>query len=110
MQMSLYLQTNELTEDVWWIVGALIVLAVVFFLTKRAQYTQRAKEVRTNDPRKDVINDSSYNINQEGIDGHRSEGMDKQQAERTIENMKETGHIASAEEFEDLNDDLRKDA
>ncbi|WP_157974236.1 hypothetical protein [Lewinella sp. IMCC34183] len=107
--MSLYLQSNELSEDVWWILGALIVLAVVFYLTKRAQNTQRAKEVKTNDPRQNVVNDTSYNINQDGIDGHRSENMSPDEARRTIDDMKETGHIASDEEFRDLNDDLRKE-
>ena len=108
MQMSLYLQSNELSEDVWWIVGALIVLAVVFYLTKRAQNTQAAKSAKNADPRQNVVNDTSYNINQDGIDGHRSEGMTEQQAERTIEGMEESGHIASNEEFRDLNDDIKK--
>ena len=107
--MSLYLQSNELSEDVWWIIGALIVLAIVFYLTKRAQYTARAKEVKTADPRQNVVNDTSYNINQEGIDGHRSENMDRDEAKRTIDGMKESGHIASDEEFRDLQDDMKRD-
>ncbi|MGB3798661.1 MAG: hypothetical protein WA952_02535 [Lewinella sp.] len=107
--MSIYLQSPGLTDDLWWILGALIVLAAVFYMTKRAQYTQRAKEVKNADPRQNVVNDSSYNDKQEGIDGHRSEGLTKDQAERTAENMKETGHIASDEEFHDLRDDMKKE-
>lgn len=107
--MSIFLQSNELSEDVWWILGALIVLAVVFYMTKRAQYTQRAKEVKTADPRQNVVNDSSYNINQEGIDGHRSEGRSPEEAEQTARKMRDEGQIPSDEEFHDLRDDMKKD-
>ncbi len=107
--MSLYLQSNGLTDDLWWILGALIVLAIVFYMTKRAQYTQRSKEIKTADPRHNVVNDSSYNINQEGIDGHRSDGMTEQEAEQTTENIKKTGHVPSDEEFHDLRDDMKKE-
>ena len=107
--MSIYLQSPGLTDDLWWIIGALIVLAIVFYMTKRAQYTQRAKEVHSADPYQNVVNDSSYNDKQEGIDGHRSEGMTGAEAKRTAEDMKKTGHIASDEEFHDLRDDMKKE-
>ena len=107
--MSIYLQGSGLTDDLWWIIGALVVLAIVFYLTKRAQYTQRAKEVGKGDPYQKVVNDSSYNENQDGIDGHRSEGMNRSEAERTVDDMKQTGHIASDEEFHNLRDDMKKD-
>ena len=107
--MPIFLQSNELSEDVWWILGALIVLAVVFYMTKRAQYTQAAKSAKTADPRQNVVNDSNYNINQEGIDGHRSEGMNADEARRTAEEMKESGHIPTDEEFHDLRDDMKQE-
>ena len=107
--MPILLQSNELSEDVWWIIGALIVLAVVFYMTKRAQYTQAAKRAKTADPRQNVVNDTSYNINQDGIDGHRSEGLDPEEARRAAEEMKESGQIPSDEEFHDLRDEMKKD-
>ena len=89
--------------------GALIVLGIVFFLTKRAQYTQRAKNVKTNDPRHNVVNDSSYNISQEGIDGHRDEHLSSDEARKAAEQMKDTGHIPSDDEFFKLREDMKKD-
>lgn len=109
MQMSIFLQADGYSGDLYWILGALIVLGIVFYMTKRAQYTQRAKHLKNSDPRQEVVNDTSYNINQEGIDGHRSEGMTAAEARRTTENMKESGHIPSDEEYHDLKDDTKKD-
>lgn len=107
--MRIFLQSNELNEDIWWILGALIVLGIIFFLTKRAQYKQRAKHVKTNDPRQNVVNDSSYNISQGGIDGHRDEDLSADEARKAAEQMKETGHIPSDEEFFKLREDMKKD-
>lgn len=107
--MSLYLQSNELNEDIWWIIGALIVLGIVFYLTKRAQYTQKAKQVKTNDPRQNVVNDSSYNPAQEGIDGHRDQGLSAEEARKAAEEMKDKGDIPSEDEFFELKKDMKKD-
>ncbi|WP_157975927.1 hypothetical protein [Lewinella sp. IMCC34191] len=107
--MSIFLQSNGYMDDLWWIIGALIVLVVVFYMTRRAQYTQRAETVKNADPRQNVVNDSSYNDKQDGIDGHRSEGFTAEQAERTVDDMEENGHIPSDEEFHDLRDDMKKD-
>ena len=91
--MSLYLQANEAYSNVWWVLGAAIVLGIVYFLTRRAQNTQRAHEIGKNDPRQKVVNDSSYNINQEGIDGHRKGETTARQAERTTEQPREKGDL-----------------
>lgn len=105
--MSLYLQSNELTEDVWWILGALIALAIVFYLTKKAQYKQRADRLGMRDPRQNVVNDSSYNINQEGIDGHRTEGLSEKEAQQAVKDMRQSGELPNREEFNDLRKDLK---
>ena len=107
--MSLYLQSNELNEDIWWILGALIVLGVVFFLTKRAQHTQRAKHLKTADPRQNVVNDSSYNINEESIEDGGDHDLSPEEAHRAIDEMKENGHVPSEEEFHELRKDLKKE-
>ncbi|THH41296.1 hypothetical protein [Neolewinella litorea] len=107
--MSIFLQAEGYTGELWWILGALIVLGIVFYLTKRAQYTQRAKHLKNSDPYQEVVNDTSYNINQEGIDGHRSDDLTAEQAQRTTENMKDGGRIPSDEEYHDLKDDTKKD-
>ncbi len=107
--MSLYLQSNELSEDVWWILGALIVLGIVFFLTKRAQYTQRAKHLHNADPRQNVVNDTSYNINEESVDDGGKHDLSPDEARRAVDGMRESGHIPSEEEFHELRKDMKKD-
>lgn len=104
--MSIYLQAETPYANLWWVLGALIVLAIVFFLTRKAQHKQAAREIKTADPRHNVVNDSSYNIAQEGIDGHRDEGLSAEEAKRAAEQMKENGHVASEEEFYKLRKDM----
>ncbi len=107
--MSIYLQSNELSEDIWWILGALIVLGIVFYLTKRAQFTQRAKHLHTADPRQNVVNDTSYNINEESVDDGGNHDLSSEEAHRAVDDMKETGHIPSEEEFHELRKDMKQD-
>ena len=107
--MTLYLQSNELNEDIWWILGALIVLGVVFYLTKRAQNTQRAKTLHSSDPFQNVVNDSSYNINEESVDDGGDHDLSAEEAHRAVDEMKETGHVPSEEEFHELRKDMKKD-
>ncbi|MCP9235043.1 hypothetical protein [Lewinella sp. JB7] len=107
--MAIYLQAGGFTDDLFWILGGLIVLGIVYWATRKAQNTQRAKHLKTNDPYQNVVNDTSYNINQEGIDGHRDEGMTAQEAQRTVDGMHETGHVPSEEEFHELRKDMKKD-
>ncbi len=107
--MSLYLQLDGYGPTLLWMLGALIVLAITFFLTRKAQNKQAARDVKTNDPRHNVVNDSSYNINREGIDGHRSEGLDGEEARRAAEDMKHNGTIPSEDEFNELRKDMKRD-
>ncbi len=74
---SLLLQSNELYEDVWWIAGAAIVLAIVFFVTKRSQHQQRNKRLGKNDPRQNVINDTSYSLENDKADGSQTDRVFK---------------------------------
>ena len=97
-------------DDLYWVIGALIVLGIVFFLTKRAQYTQRAKNLKTNDPRQNVVNDSSYNINEDTIkQGGGEHDLTAKEAEQATENMKARGHIPSDQEFYELKEERKKD-
>lgn len=106
----MYLQAEGYLDDLYWFIGALIVLGIVFYLTRKAQHTQRAKNLKTNDPRHNVVNDSSYNIHEDTI---KQEGDDREltaeEAERVTQDMKDQGHIPSEEEFYDLKEARKKD-
>lgn len=98
---------NEiLTDDLMWIAGAAIVLLIVFFFTRKAQYQQRAKDKSRNDPRSKIINTTNYNINQEGIDGHKTQGLGAAGAAEVIDKDRETGYIPTNEEFFDQREDV----
>lgn len=105
----LYLQAEGLGDNLWWVLGAAIVLVIVYFITRKAEADQDKRDTTTNDPYQNVVNDSSYNINQEGIDGHRDEGATAAEARRAPEQMDESGHIPSDEEFHELRKDMKKD-
>lgn len=89
--------------------GAAIVLVITYFLTRKAQEKQRAKHLKTNDPRQNVVNDSSYNINREGIDGHRDQNLSEDEARRAVDDMKEGGTLPSDEEFHELRKDIKRE-
>ena len=107
--MSIYLQADGLWDDLYWFIGALVVLLVVFYLTRRAQNTQRAKHLRSSDPYQNVVNDTSYNINEDTLgddEGH--EELTAREARQETENLKDNGHIPSDEEFYRLQKDMKK--
>ena len=106
--MSIYLQAG-LWDDLYWFVGALVVLLIVFYLTRKAQKTERAKHLKTGDPYHNVVNDTSYNINEDSLgDDEGREELTAEEARQEAENMKETGHIPSEEEFYRLQKDMKK--
>lgn len=106
MMTRLYLQAG-LTDDLFYMLGGLIVLGIVFWLTRRYQYKNRAKHAKNSDPYQNVVNDSSYNIDREGMDGHRSEGLSEDEARRQADTYRETGQKPSETEFRELRKDMK---
>ena len=97
------------TDDLFWMLGGIIVLALVWYITRRQQSKEASKHAKTSDPYQNVVNDSSYNIDREGIDGHRADGLSKDEARRQTDTYRETNELPSEEEFRDLQKDLRRD-
>ena len=93
-----------------WVVLIIVVLIIAglilyYMKNKKDQIELKKKE---HDAYSHVVNDSNYNINREGIDGHRDQNMSKAEAERAVETLKETNQIPSQEEFNEINKDLKK--
>ena len=90
-----------------------ILLIVVLIIAGLVLYYNKAKKDQVELKKKEhdayshVVNDSNYNINREGIDGHRAEGLSKEEAERQVETLKDTNQIPSREEFNDLKKDIK---
>lgn len=100
--MQILLQSNELAQDITYLIPVIAVLVAIFFLTRYYQRRQVEHQEDLKDPRNNVVNDSNYNINREGIDGHRTDVTSPEEAKKAIETLKKTGEMPTDEEFHDL--------
>ena len=102
------LYDSNLAEDWPWL---LLIVAIIAGLVLYWRYNvgkQRELQAAEHDAYSHVVNDSNYNINREGIDGHRDQGLSKQDAKKAVETLKETNQVPSREEFNEINKDLKK--
>ena len=89
----------------------LIVLAIIAGLVlyyNKAKTDQIKRAEKEKDAYSHVVNDSNYNIDRSGMDGHRDEGLNKAEAQRAVETLKETNEVPTQEEFNEINKDLNK--
>ena len=100
--MQILLQSNELTQDIMYLLPVVAVLAAIFFLTRYYQRRQVDHQEELKDPRSNVVNDSNYNINREGMDGHRTDTGSPADTKAGIKTLKETNEIPTDKEFYDL--------
>ena len=94
--------------NLMYILGAAIVLAIFYFFLKQQSKRQEEIKAEEHDARSHVVNDSNYNINREGIDGHRDSGLSKKEAEQTVRDFKQgvDRDMPSQEEFNEIRKDL----
>jgi|GEM_PF-2368080 len=105
---TLFLQVNELSQDLYWLAGAAVLLVIAAVYFRKILADRKEREAIAHDPRSHVVNDSNYNKNREGIDGHRSEGLNTAEAREGIENFTETDEIPTDAEFHDLRKNIKK--
>ncbi|MTB50471.1 hypothetical protein [Lewinella sp. W8] len=106
--MNFFLQVNELSVDVWWLLGV-AVLAVIFYFTLRYfQQRQQRRRAERHDPKAAIVNDTNYNIDRAGMDNHRADTTSPEEAQRAVETLDATDQIPTEEEFGDLRRTLKK--
>ena len=106
--MHIFLQSDPVGYgDLYWIAGALIVLVIAYFYYKKILADRAERAAINHDPRSHVVNETNYNIAREGVDGHRTQGMNKGEAKEVVDKLKETGTVPTREEFHELREDLR---
>lgn len=96
----IFLQVNELSQDVWYILGAAIVLILAIALTRYYQRKQKTREDLP--PRTATKNTSNYNIDNTGIDDKHLDDLNPREANEVVDKMKESDYIPSEEEFHEL--------
>ena len=79
------------------ILFVLFVIAVVYVISVRVKNQRETREALDN-PRSHNVNETNYNIDREGVDGHRlpDDGMDTL---RQVESLDDTEQIPTDEEF-----------
>lgn len=97
---------NMYTEDILWILGGLVVLVIVYFLTRRHQHQQDVKA--QNAPYDRAINKTNYNIDNTGINQNDYSNLSPEEARRVKEQWDKEGYIPSDEEFHRVEDALKR--
>ena len=85
-----------------------VVIAAGVLYYRHVKKEQMAREKAEHDAYSHTVNDSNYNINREGMDGHRDQGLSREEAKAQIETLKDANQIPTRDEFGELNKDLKK--
>lgn len=83
-------------------------LVGMYFYWRKLVADQKDRKAQAHDPRAHIVNDSNYNIAQEGIDGHRTGEMNAEEAQEVIEKLKASDYVPTRKEFQELRKDLKK--
>jgi uncharacterized membrane protein len=97
---------TTLGNDLLWVVGGLIILLVVWYLTRRHQNQQEARQEP--EPRTEVINKTNYNIDNTGVEGRDYANLDAREAQRILKEWEAEDYIPSDEEFRRVQDVIQK--
>lgn len=100
---TLLLQAYDVSAPFLWIVGVLVFLTGAFLY-----FSFLRKKPKSEDLRSQIVNDSNYNVNHVGVDGHRAEGMTAEEAKRLVKGMKDEGSVPSRDEFFTLRDVMKR--
>lgn len=98
---------TTLANDLLWVLGGLIILLLVWYLTRRHQNQQDARQEP--EPRNEVINETNYNIDNTGIEGRDYANLDPGEARLVLKQWEEEEYIPSDEEFRRVQDVIKKD-
>lgn len=107
--MNLLLQATPVGyTDLYWILGAGIVLIICYVYWIKLRRAQERREDQNKDLRSQIINKTNYNIHRDGIDGHRTASRSREEAKKLVDSLKKTDTIPTSQEFHELRNDLRK--
>jgi hypothetical protein len=104
---TLYLQAAPIVNDLYYLAGAAVVIVIAALYFRKILADREKRKAILHDPRSHIVNDSNYNIAREGIDGHRTDGLNAEQARKAVDRLKETGETPSREEFDKLRKAIR---
>lgn len=106
--MNIFLQSNELLTDVWWLLGFGILVIALLLTLRHFRARQVIRRKKRHDPRAANINETNYNINRAGIEEHRTAAKTEAEAQKALEALREAEELPSNEEFAALRRELKK--
>lgn len=98
---------NSMAGDWPIILGIVVVITGLILYYLKVKKDQAKLNAAEHNAYSHTVNDSNYNINREGVDGHRDKDLSKKEAERAVETLKETNEIPSQAEFNEIKKDLK---
>jgi hypothetical protein len=88
---------TTLANDLLWVAGAVLLLALVWYLTRRHQHQQAARHDA--DPRKEIVNTTNYNIAKSGPELDDPDELAADEARQILATWKKEDYIPTDEEF-----------
>ena len=107
MTTPIFLQSTSVFGNLGYLIGGLVVLIAAVLYYRKVKKDQLELEAAEHDAYSHVVNDSNYNIAREGIDNHRTEGLNKAEAREAVEEFKENPEIPSREEYHAVKEGLK---
>lgn len=105
---NLFLIEDTAFGNLWWVIGGAVVLIAMILYYNKVKKDQAELQAAEHDAYSHVVNDSNYNINREGVDGHRTENMNRTEAKEALDDFKETREMPTDSEFHEIQRDLKK--
>lgn len=88
---------TSLENDLLWVIGGVITLAIVWWLTRRHQQQQQARQEP--EPRTQTVNKTNYNIDNTGKELYPEGRLEPEEARRILASWEKEDYIPSDEEF-----------
>lgn len=88
---------TTLANDLLWVAGAILVLGLIWYLTRRHGYQQAARH--DSDPRKEIVNETNYNIANSGPELEDTDELAPDEARQILAAWKKEDYIPTDEEF-----------
>ena len=97
---------TSLENDLLWVIGGIIVLAIIWYMTRRHQHQQAVRQEP--EPRNQTVNQTNYNIDNTGPELKPEGDLEPEEARRILAIWEKEDYIPSDEEFRRVQRAIKK--